>query len=411
MLDRAPVMIWTARPDTTLDYLNRTIAEFTGHPLEQLAGNGWLDSVHPEDLERCLATYMPAFEARRPFLLEYRLRHADGRYRWLMASGVPKYGPDGAFAGYIGCDLDISERKRAEESVRESQAALEVSHREIQDLAGRLIEAQDAERARIARDLHDDVSQQLAGVSIAFSSLKQRLGEYHIDEELRQELIELQHQTLTLARSLRQLSHDLHPTVLQHLGLVKGLTSYCGELGRAHGVAITCTAEGDLGNITPDAALCIYRIAQEALRNVIAHAGQAVPTFDCSDPAARWRSSSPMTAADSTPPAPREAGASGLVSIAERAKIAGGTISIERGRRGNGVHASIPADAGAKADASAGWQGTAGMTRRDTVLLADDHPIVTDGLARLLKEADFDVVGAVRDGQALIDAARSFTPT
>ena len=179
MLDRAPVMIWTARPDTTLDYLNRTIAEFTGHPLEQLAGNGWLDSVHPEDLERCLATYMPAFEARRPFLLEYRLRHADGRYRWLMASGVPKYGPDGAFAGYIGCDLDISERKHAEDRVRESQAALEVSHREIQDLAGRLIEAQDAERARIARDLHDDVSQQLAGVSIAFSGLKQRLGEYH----------------------------------------------------------------------------------------------------------------------------------------------------------------------------------------------------------------------------------------
>ena len=61
--------------------------------------------------------------------------------------------------------------------------------------------------------------------------------------------------------------------MLQHLGLVKGLTSYCGELGRAHGVATTCTAEGDFGAITPDAALCVYRIAQEALRNVVAHAG------------------------------------------------------------------------------------------------------------------------------------------
>ena len=140
-------------------------------------------------------------------------------------------------------------------------------------LAGRLIGAQEVERARIARDLHDDVSQQLAGVSIAFSGLKQRLGEYHVSEELRQELVELQQQTLKLARNVRQLSHDLHPAVLQHLGLVKGLTSYCGELGRAHGVAMTCTAEGDFGAITPDAALCVYRIAQEALRNVIAHAG------------------------------------------------------------------------------------------------------------------------------------------
>ena len=245
----------------------------TGRPLEQLRENGWLDFVHPEDVQRCLDTYMPAFEARKPFLLEYRLRHADGEYRWFLAAGVPKYGRDGSFTGYVGCDVDITERKNAEDRILASQAALEASHQEVQYLAGRLIGAQEVERARIARDLHDDVSQQLAGVSIAFSGLKQRLGEYHLPEELEQELVELQQQTRRLARNVRQLSHDLHPAVLQHLGLVKGLTSYCGELGRAHGVTITCTAEGDFRDITPDAALCVYRIAQEALRNVIAHAG------------------------------------------------------------------------------------------------------------------------------------------
>ena len=88
--DQAPVLIWTARPDTTLDYINGFCEELTGRPLEQLRENGWLDFVHPEDLDRCLGTYMPAFEARRPFLLEYRLRHADGEYRWFLASGVPK---------------------------------------------------------------------------------------------------------------------------------------------------------------------------------------------------------------------------------------------------------------------------------------------------------------------------------
>ena len=223
--DQAPVLIWTARPDTTLDYLNRYCVQLTGRPLEELREHGWLNHVHPEDVDRCLATYMPAFEARRPFHLEYRLRHADGNYRWFLATGVPKYGPDGNYTGYVGCDIDITERKHAEDRIRESQAALESSHREIHYLAGRLIEAQEAERARIARDLHDDVSQQLAGVSIAFSGLKQRLGEYHVSEELQQELVALQRQTLTLARNVRHLSHDLHPTVLQHLGLVKGLTS------------------------------------------------------------------------------------------------------------------------------------------------------------------------------------------
>src|SRR5688572_12401273 len=116
--DQAPVLIWTARPDTTLDYLNGFCEQLTGRPLEQLRENGWLDFVHPEDVDRCLGTYMPAFEARRPFLLEYRLRHLDGDYRWFLASGIPKYGRDGSYTGYIGCDIDITERKRAEDRIR-----------------------------------------------------------------------------------------------------------------------------------------------------------------------------------------------------------------------------------------------------------------------------------------------------
>jgi len=121
--DRAPVMIWTARPDTTLDYLNHTCVEFTGRTLEQLSNEGWLDCVHPEDVDRCLNTYGPAFEARRPFCMEYRVRHAEGEYRWLLGTGVPKYGTDGSFSGYIGCDVDITERRNAEDRIRESQAA------------------------------------------------------------------------------------------------------------------------------------------------------------------------------------------------------------------------------------------------------------------------------------------------
>jgi PAS domain S-box-containing protein len=341
--DRAPVMIWTARPDTTLDFLNHTCVEFTGRPIEQLLNEGWLDSVHPEDLDRCLQTYGPAFEARTPFFMEYRVRHADGRYRWVLATGVPKYGADGSFAGYIGCDVDITERRNAEDRIRESQAALERSHQETQHLAGRLIEAQDTERARIARDLHDDVSQQLAGVSIAFSGLKQRLGEYSVREELQQELADLQQQTLTLARNVRQLSHDLHPTVLRHLGLQKALASYCGELERSHGVVMQCGAEGDLASISPEAGLCVYRIAQEALRNVVAHAGASRADVRL----CRKGDEAEITITDDGRGFdvydPERRHGLGLVSITERAKLAGGTISIEAGlNRGTRVQATIP---------------------------------------------------------------------
>ena len=357
--DQAPVLIWTARPDTALDYLNGYCVQLTGRPLEQLRENGWLDFVHPEDLDRCLGTYMPAFEARKPFLLEYRLRHADGNYRWFLATGVPKFGRDGSFTGYVGCDVDITERKNAEERIRKSQAALEASQQEIQYLAGRLIEAQEVERARIARDLHDDVSQQLAGISISLSGLKKRLVGYQVSEELQRELVELQQQAQRLARNVRNLSHDLHPAVLQHLGLVRGLTSYCGELERAHGVAIPCAAEGDFGGITPDAALCVYRIAQEALRNVIAHSGarRAEVRLLKTGDHAQITIADDGRGFDTGNRGQRDKGL-GLVSISERAKIIRGAVCIISDlNQGTRVEATIPMNGRVKMDIGSGMKG------------------------------------------------------
>ena len=358
VLDRSPAMLWTVRPDATptLDYINRTCAEFTGLPLERLREEGWLDFVHPDDLDHVNGSYMRAIEARTGFLVEYRLRRADGAYRWLLATGVPKYGPDGTFAGYVGCDIDITERREAEDRIRESRVALEVSHREIQHLAGRLIEAQDAERARIARDLHDDVSQQLAGLSIALSSFKRRMDELHVGDELRADARALHQRTATLAQNVRHLSHDLHPTVLRHAGLVSALTSYCAELERAHGTVLTCSAEGDFASIPPGVALCLYRIAQEALRNVVAHAGagraevQLLRTGDYAE----------ITIADDGKgfevARSLEAGKGlGLVSITERVRLAGGTVSITaEPRKGTSVHVRIPVNALARDDADSG---------------------------------------------------------
>ena len=343
--DRAPVILWTARTDTRLDFVNAFSVEFSGIPLEQLLDEGWLRFIHPQDVEPSMSVYVPAFEARRPFMFEFRLRRADGAYRWMLASGIPKYGADGSFDGYIGCSIDITERKQAEDRIRETSVVLEASNRKIHHLAGRLIEAQDAERARIARDLHDDVSQQIAGMSIALSGLRRRIGKLVVNEELQEDLRAFQQRTITLADSVRHLSHDLHPTVLRHADLVAALTTYCAELERAHGTVLTCRAEGDFGAIDPETALCLYRVAQEALRNVTAHAGASSADVRL----VRIDDIAEMTVTDDgkgfdVGGVPEGGKGLGLVSITERVRLAGGTVSIvAEVTKGTRVAVRIPA--------------------------------------------------------------------
>ena len=121
MADTAPVLVWRSDTANLCDFVNRPWLEFTGRTMEQELGSGWSEGIWPEDLDRCLSTCFSAFEARQPFQMEYRLRRADGEYRWVLDTGVPRYGPDGSFLGYIGSCLDITDRKESEDALRESQ--------------------------------------------------------------------------------------------------------------------------------------------------------------------------------------------------------------------------------------------------------------------------------------------------
>ena len=121
LADTAPVMMWMSGPDKLCTFFNKTWLIFTGRTMEQELGNGWAEGVHADDLDRCYASYCSAFDARRDFHIEYRLRRADGEYRWLLCSGVPRFAPGGVFAGYIGSDIDITEFKRASVEAVERQ--------------------------------------------------------------------------------------------------------------------------------------------------------------------------------------------------------------------------------------------------------------------------------------------------
>jgi PAS domain S-box-containing protein len=119
--DSAPVMIWVAGTDKVLTFFNKTWLDFVGRKLEQELNNGWVESVHPDDRERCFAGYCSAFDARENFQIEHRLRRADGGYRRVLCTGVPRLAPDGSFAGYIGSDIDITDLRRAQEEIFERQ--------------------------------------------------------------------------------------------------------------------------------------------------------------------------------------------------------------------------------------------------------------------------------------------------
>ena len=124
LADRAAVLIWMSDTTKGCTWFNKPWLEFVGRSMEQELGTGWTDNVHPDDFHDCMRLYEEAFDTRREFKMEYRLRRHDGAWRWILDHGLPQYDADGAFAGYVGSCIDITDFKRSESALRESEARL-----------------------------------------------------------------------------------------------------------------------------------------------------------------------------------------------------------------------------------------------------------------------------------------------
>jgi len=233
-----------------------------------------------------------------------------------------------------GLLVQRARRMRAEAIVRGKEADLRDSYERIRQLAGRLITAQETTRTRIARDLHDDVCQELAGISITVGQLKQRQGDLQ-DASTQGSLTTLQERTVALADGVRRLSHDLHPSILQHVGLVGALRAHCRELEARHAVRVVLEPRGDVQRADANVALCLYRIAQEALRNAIAHgeARRLTVSVAAGDGELVLAISDDGTGFDLEKG--RGAGL-GLVSMEERIHLVGGRLQIDT-RPGHGT--------------------------------------------------------------------------
>ena len=309
--DAAPVMIWMSGPDKLCTFFNRPWLEFTGRTLKQEMGNGWTEGVHRDDLERCLKTYGEAFDGRQPFEMEYRLRRHDGQYRWISDTGRPRQDKQGNFAGYIGSCLDITERRQVEQTAR--------------DLSGRLIQAQEAERARLARELHDDITQRLARLAIDAGRLETAGGDLKQSGTWR----EVRDGLVQLSEDVHSLSYQLHPSLLEDLGLADALKAECERFRRQQAIPVAIKLEAMPAKIPPDTGLCLFRLTQEALRNVARHADASQVSVSLRPLDGGLQLAVGDNGRGFDPALKREHHSLGLASMRERMRLLSGELDIE----------------------------------------------------------------------------------
>jgi PAS domain S-box-containing protein len=323
----APVMLWMSGTDKHYTFFNQGWRSFTGRSMEQELGDGWVSGVHPEDVENCMAIYSASFDARVDFQMEYRLLRFDGDYRWIVDFGVPRFESDGTFCGYIGSCVDITERKLSEESLRM--------------LTGRLIRAQEEERARIARDLHDDFSQRLALLAIGLGQLWKKLPKS--EEEERSKILEMLSKTKEMCSDIHSLSHQLHSSKLEHVGLGPALRGLCEEVNEKYKIEVQFIECEVPSRIPKDIALCLFRVSQEALSNVVKHSNTKDAQVELRSNAnyISLRISDAGRGFDSGLQDSKVG--IGLVGMSERLRLVGGRLLVKsEPQRGTDILAEVP---------------------------------------------------------------------
>jgi PAS domain S-box-containing protein len=313
LLESTRAIPWEANAKTwQFTYVGPQAVELLGYPIESwYEKDFWTSHIHPDDLKFAVDFCQESSARVKDYEFDYRMITSSGSIVWLhdVVSVASVNGSPETLRGFM---IDITERKLAQERLR--------------DLSGRLIHAQEEERRRIARELHDDVSQRLALLSMEMDQLSQ--GPRESPARLVERMQEIRTRIHELSSDLHRISYELHPAKLEHLGLVAAVRSFCKDLSRQHGVRIEFIDRDIPRAIHQDIALCLFRIVQESLRNAVKHSGTAKAQVELSGSpdAIRLRVSDSGIGFDARG---SKRNGLGLVSMEERLRLVGGEIAID----------------------------------------------------------------------------------
>ena len=274
IVQTAPDIIFSRQADGARDYISSRFYEYTGAAAGSAIGLGWMEYLHRDDKERSLAHWMRCVESGEGYESEYRLRGADGQYRWFRARAVPLRDREGRIIKWYGTCSDIHDSKLLEQSIRDSAIELErmvdVRTAELRRLSSRLMTMQDEERRRIAREIHDGLGQELAAAKMILDGILAK----HSSPSMQQAAADASELVDRAIKQVRTISHLLHPPLLDEVGLISALRWYLEGLSDRSGIEIRLEVEPtDLSRLKPDIETAVFRIIQEALTNMFRHSG------------------------------------------------------------------------------------------------------------------------------------------
>ena len=324
LLENTRIVVWEADPETwQFTYVSEQAKKLFGYSVKQLyEPEFFVMHIHPDDRERVLSFLNKQSRIAGQHDVTFRFLAKNRRVVWVHNLVSATEGTR-SLRGFM---IDITERKRAEDALK--------------DLGGRLITAQEEERSRIARELHDDLNQRMALLSIELEQIEQDVAQ---PSSLRTRVHAVQMQAQEIAADIHRLSYKLHPSKLDHLGLAAAVTSLCEELSKAGKLKIDLTLKGFPANLPSDVTLSVFRVVQESLRNCVKHSGaqSAQVVLERNNVAIRLSVSDNGCGFDSRSASLRQG--LGFISMKERVRFVGGEMNVySQPERGTRIEVSVP---------------------------------------------------------------------
>jgi len=339
-------------------YISPSYEKVWGQTCESLLENptAWLEAIVPEDRERVLAALENQHRTGE-FDEEFRIVRPDKSFRWIHDRAFPIRNAQGEIYRLVGIALDITARKRAEVALQEAHGELEQrvqertqqlqkTQKELSNLSRHLIQSQETERRRIALELHDQLGQDLALLSITIEQMKLKAPQSQAKQ-----LQKLTTLVTKVASRVQTLSHRLHPSTLTHLGLVAASRSLCHEVSESSNIQIDFSHSDVFKSIPQEVSTCLFRVLQESLTNVVKHSGAKTAQVELAGSPSEIQLQILDSGVGFDPKSTGSRGGLGLISMRERLNLLGGELLIESRPSGNTwIKACVPLKSSASPD-------------------------------------------------------------